>query len=194
MVRVGVLAAQGAVSEHINALDRAFFEFGIDGESVVVKSKKDIDGLDALIIPGGESTTISKFLDKTGIGKDIVDRVLNNDFPVMGTCAGCIIMAREIDDNNVKTLGIMDIGVKRNAFGRQGESFEAYINIEGFSKPYRAIFIRAPIIEKVWGDAEILARFKDKIVSVREKRLLALSFHPELTDDLRIHKMFLDFI
>lgn len=114
----------------------------------------------------------------------------------MGTCAGCVLLASEMTDNtqNVKLLSAMDTLVKRNAFGRQRESFEKNIDIKGFTEPYNAVFIRAPVIEKVWGNCEILAAVDKKIVMARQGNLLALSFHPELTDDLRIHKYFLDMI
>ena len=114
----------------------------------------------------------------------------------MGTCAGCVILASNLSDNfnDVKPLSAIDMQVKRNAFGRQRESFEKNIDIKGFSKPFNAVFIRAPIIEKVWGECEILSKIDKKIIMVRQGPFLALSFHPELTDDLRIHKYFLDLI
>jgi len=114
----------------------------------------------------------------------------------MGTCAGCVILANKITDNfkDIKILSAMNMQVKRNAFGRQRESFEKNIKIKGFSKPFNAVFIRAPIIEKVWGNCEVLAKIDKKIIMAREGSFLALSFHPELTDDLRIHEYFLDMI
>jgi 5'-phosphate synthase pdxT subunit len=114
----------------------------------------------------------------------------------MGTCAGCVLLAKELFDNNkdVKLLHAMDMQVERNAFGRQKESFEKNININGFSSPYCAVFIRAPLIKKVWGKCEVIAEMDKKIVMARQDKFLALSFHPELTDDLRIHRYFLDMI
>ena len=114
----------------------------------------------------------------------------------MGTCAGCVILASKISDstNVVKLLSALNMQVKRNAFGRQRESFEKNIKIKGFSKPFNAVFIRAPIIEKVWGDCDVLAKIEEKIIMAREGPFLALSFHPELTDDLRIYKYFIDMI
>lgn len=123
-------------------------------------------------------------------------RIKEKNLPIMGTCAGCVILASKITDNSndVKLLSAMDIQVKRNAYGRQRESFEKNIEIKGFSELYNAVFIRAPIIEKIWGNCEILAKLDNKIVMVRQDNLLALSFHPELTENIRIHKYFLDMI
>jgi len=193
---IGVIGAQGAISEHITMMKNAFLEKNISGDVLIVKNKEDVDGIDALIIPGGESTTISSILYNTGIYDALLKRIKKNDLPIMGTCAGCVILAREITDNfnEIKNLSAISMKVKRNAFGRQKDSFEKNIEIKGFSKPFNAVFIRAPIIEKVWSNCEILAKIDEKIVMVKEKKFLALSFHPELTDDLRIHKYFLDMI
>ena len=149
-----------------------------------------------MIIPGGESSTISRSFIKSGIYDAIIQRLRQNNLPIMGTCAGCILLAKEIigDKGNTKLLNAIDMQVKRNAFGRQKESFEINVKIKGFSKPYHAVFIRAPIIKKVWGKCEILAKMDEKIIAARQDKFLALSFHPELTDDLRIHRYFLDMI
>ena len=149
-----------------------------------------------MVFPGGECTTISRILYKSELHDAISKRIKENNLPVMGTCAGCVILASEMTDNtiDVNLLSAMDIHVKRNAFGRQRESFEKNINIKGFSEPYNAVFIRAPVIKKVWGNCEVLAEVDKKIVMTRQDNLLALSFHPELTDDLRIHKNFFDMI
>jgi len=166
----------------------------LDGSVVIVRHKKQIDEIDALIIPGGESSTISKILDKSGMYDVIFQRVKDNTLPIMGTCAGCVLLAKKIvgKSGETKPLCAIDIEVERNAFGRQKESFERSIEFKGFLKPYHAVFIRAPVIKKVWGTCEILAKIDKKIVAARQDKFLAVSFHPELTDDLRLHKYFLE--
>ena len=195
-ISIGVIGIQGAVSEHIVSMEKTLQEANTPGEVFVIKNKDQMKQVNALILPGGESTTISRELYKTGLNDVIYDRIKNDGLPVMGTCAGCVLLASELTDNtkDVKLLSAMNMAVKRNAFGRQRESFEKAINIEGFSEPYDAVFIRAPVIEKTWGNCEILAKIENKIVMAKQDDLLALSFHPELTDDLRIHKYFLDTI
>jgi 5'-phosphate synthase pdxT subunit len=195
-VSIGVLGIQGAISEHITSMTNALKETNTSGEVFFVKYKKEIDDIDALILPGGESTTISKNLYKSDLHDVIIKRIEENNLPIMGTCAGCVLLAKELVDNNkdVKLLHAMDMQVERNAFGRQRESFEKNIDINGFSSPYTAVFIRAPLIKNVWGKCEVLATMDKKIVMARQDKFLALSFHPELTDDLRIHRYFLDMI
>jgi 5'-phosphate synthase pdxT subunit len=196
-VCVGVLGIQGAVSEHINAMTNALNETGYNGNTFVVKQKEDIKNIDALIIPGGESSTISKVLHNSDLYDTVSKRTTENDLAVMGTCAGCVILAKEILNDpkkEIKQLSQMDIQVERNAFGRQKDSFERIIKIKDFSLPYNAVFIRAPIIRKTWGKCKALAKIDEKIVMARQDRRLALSFHPELTDDIRIHKYFLEMI
>jgi 5'-phosphate synthase pdxT subunit len=140
---IGILAVQGAVSEHFNAMTNTLIESNIKGEIIFVYNKNDIKKIDALILPGGESTTISKILYKNGMHEIIHDRVRKNNLPIMGTCAGCVILAKKLtdDDNKVRLLKVMDMQVERNSFGRQRESFEKNIIIEGFSEPYNAVFI-----------------------------------------------------
>ena len=195
-VSIGVLGIQGAISEQITSMTNALKETNTSGEVFFVKYKKEIDDIDALILPGGESTTISRNLYKSDLHDAIIKRIEENSLPIMGTCAGCVLLAKELFDNNkdVKLLHAMDMQVERNAFGRQRESFEKNIDINGFSSPYTAVFIRAPLIKKVWGKCEVLAEIDKKIVMARQDKFLALSFHPELTDDLRIHRYFLDII
>jgi 5'-phosphate synthase pdxT subunit len=179
-MRIGVLSIQGDVSEHLSIVEKTLKEMSIKGNAVPVKKNLRID---ALIIPGGESTTISKIMKKTGL----FDEIKKLDIPVMGTCAGCVLMDR-------KHLGLMDMDVERNAFGRQKESFEADIKIKGFRESYHGVFIRAPVITNVYGECKILAKFENRIVMAQEDNRLALSFHPELTDDTKIHKYFLSLI
>jgi 5'-phosphate synthase pdxT subunit len=192
-ISIGVIGIQGAVSEHISSMEKALIDSNQSGEVFWIKNKNEIEKVDGLILPGGECTTISRILYKSGFNKVISDRIKENNLPIMGTCAGCVILSSGIsdEDNDVKLLSAMDMQVKRNAFGRQRESFEKKINIKDFSEPYNAVFIRAPVIEKVWGNCQILAKIDKKIVMARQGNLLALSFHPELTNDLRIHKYFL---
>lgn len=195
-ISVGVIGIQGAISEHVTTMKKALKKTNTSGRVFVIKNPMEIEDIDALILPGGESTTISRILYKSGLHDAITKKVEENNLPIMGTCAGCVILASEMIDNtkDVKLLSAMDMHVKRNAFGRQRESFEQIIEIKGFSEPYNAVFIRAPAIEKVWGNCKILGKINKKIVMARQGNLLALSFHPELTDDLRIHKYFLDII
>jgi pyridoxal 5'-phosphate synthase pdxT subunit len=196
IVTIGVVSIQGAVTEHLASLNRVFNEEHQSGKAILVRKPQDIDTCEAVIIPGGESTTISRFLVSTGIYERLQRRIEQNDIALMGTCAGCVLLAKEQTDTkaDVKLLGVMDMQVERNAFGRQKESFERPVEIKGFSSPFHAIFIRAPLITKTWADCEVLATVDKKIVMARQKNHLALSFHPELTNDLRIHRFFLEML
>lgn len=194
---IGILGIQGAISEHVTAMANILKERSdIDGKAFVVRNKREIDEINALILPGGESSTIYRVLDKSGLYDAINKKIRENSLPIMGTCAGCVLLGNEIVNNTkeIKPLNAMDMQVERNAFGRQKESFEQNIDIKGFSSPYNAVFIRAPIIKKTWGKCEILAKMDKKIVAARQGKFLALSFHPELIGDLRIHEYFLDMI
>jgi 5'-phosphate synthase pdxT subunit len=196
IVTIGVVSFQGAVSEHLVTMNRVFQKEKQKGQVILVRQSRDIDVCDALIIPGGESTTISRILVNSGMHEVIRKRMDQEDIALMGTCAGCVLLAKELTDTNVdvQLLQAMDMQVERNAFGRQKESFERAISIKGVSTPYNAVFIRAPVITKVWGPCEILATLGKEIVMARQNKYLALSFHPELTDDLRIHRYFLKMI
>ncbi len=188
-MRVGVLAAQGAFTEHIHHLRR------LNVETVPVRTPAELKGLDALIMPGGESTTISWLMEEYNLYAPI-KRMAGKGMPILGTCAGMILLCNDIvDSNGVKPLGLMDISVRRNAFGRQTESFEIDLAIPALGKkPFPGVFIRAPLIEKV-NSGEVLARLDDgTIVAARQGQFLAAAFHPELTDDLRFHQYFLDII
>ncbi len=185
MVKVGVLALQGDVREHVRALDQA------GATPVPVKSPGDLASVDALVIPGGESTTIGKLLERFGLLQPVVERA-HSGMPLFGTCAGLILMAKEIVGSELAPhrLDLMDIAVRRNAYGRQVDSFEADLDVEGLDAPLRAAFIRAPVVEGVGDGVEVLARWEGQPVLVRQGRLLAASFHPEITGDPRLHELF----
>lgn len=195
-INIGIIGVQGAVSEHLKSMEKLFLETNTPGKIFIIYDIEKLDKIDGLIIPGGEATTISKILVKTGLFDKILELIKQKNIAIMGTCAGCILLSKKVINNNkeVKCLNVMKMHVKRNAFGRQKESFEQEIIIKGFSEPYNAVFIRAPIIKKTYDDCEILAKINDKIIMARQDKLLALAFHPELTNDLRIHKYFLGMI
>ena len=184
-MKIGVLAIQGDFAEHILMLKR------LGAETAEVRLPAHLDELDGLIMPGGESTTIGKLAVDYGLLEPL--RVFGKTHPVWGTCAGAILLSKDARRDQ-PLLGLMDITVQRNGFGRQVDSFEADLAIPELGKggPYHAIFIRAPIIEAVEGDAKILSKLSDgRIVAVQQGSLLATSFHPELTDDARFHDYFL---
>ncbi|CAM4491272.1 MAG: pyridoxal 5'-phosphate synthase glutaminase subunit PdxT [Paenibacillus macerans] len=186
-MKVGVLALQGAVGEHIRSLESA----GASGTAV--KRTEQLSELDGLIIPGGESTTIGKLMRKYGFIEAIQD-FSREGKPLFGTCAGLIVMAKEIEGGEESHLGLMDIKVSRNAFGRQRESFETDLEVKGLDAPLRAVFIRAPLITAAGPGVEVLSTYKDEIVTARQGHLLVSSFHPELTDDFSLHAYFVEMI
>jgi 5'-phosphate synthase pdxT subunit len=194
-VRIGVIGIQGNVSEHVDALKRALFERNEQAEIVTIKHKGQVPTCDALVLPGGESTTLGKLLVKEGIS-DEIKAMHAAGMPIMGTCAGLILLAKEGDEQVRKThqhlLGLMDIHVNRNAFGRQRESFETKIDLFFLETPYNAVFIRAPAITYAGKDVKVLGTLDNMIVAAEQGNLLALAFHPELTSDSRIHQYFLD--
>lgn len=186
---VGVLSLQGAYIEHIDKLNKIS---GVKG--VEVKRKEDFDKIDGLIIPGGESTTIGKLLERYNL-LDYLKTLILEGLPVFGTCAGLILLSKKIENYHYQpTLGIFDVTIKRNAFGAQINSMEIDLKIKEFDIPYKAIFIRAPVVKEVGNSIEILAEVEEGPVFIRHGKILGASFHPELTDDLRIHKMFIDII
>jgi pyridoxal 5'-phosphate synthase pdxT subunit len=189
--RIGVLALQGDVSEHIAALERAMLG---QGEVVEIRKRGQMEQCQGLVLPGGESTAIFRQLERSGLTGELKAAAISGK-PILATCAGLVLVSKEIDgkegDARVKPLGLMDIKISRNAFGPQRESFEADLEIEGLERPYRAVFIRAPAIAEVGSGVQVLAKVGDKVVAARQKNLLALAFHPELTDDKRIHQIFL---
>jgi len=188
-VKVGVLALQGDVSEHIQAFEAALHVWGEDAPSVIpVRSAREISGLDALAIPGGESTTISRLIDKN----EMRGALLEFSGGIFATCAGMVLVASEVDDPRVRPLGLVDLVVARNAFGRQRDSHEAMLDVAGLSEPFHAIFIRAPVAAQAGPGVEILAATDQGIVAARQGKHMAFSFHPELSGDLRLHMLFLD--
>lgn len=188
-MRIGVLASQGAFVEHIVILQH------LDVEAVPVRLPQELAGVDGLIIPGGESTSIGKLMLDYNLVTEI-RTLAKNGLPILGTCAGMILLAGKISDLDVEPLGVMDITVRRNAFGRQRESFETELSIPVLGeKPFPGVFIRAPIIEQVNSGTEVLAKLNDGTkVAARQGKLVASAFHPELTSDLRFHQYFLDIV
>ncbi|RIX50941.1 pyridoxal 5'-phosphate synthase glutaminase subunit PdxT [Paenibacillus nanensis] len=186
-MKIGVLALQGAVAEHIRSLEAA------GAEAVAVKRVEQLDELNGLVIPGGESTTIGKLMRKYGFMEAIREFSAQGK-PLFGTCAGLIVLADRIEGQDEAHLRLMDMTVARNAFGRQRESFETDLDVKGIDEPIRAVFIRAPLIKSVGEDVEVLSTYKDEIVTARQGTLLAASYHPELTDDYRLHAYFLDMV
>jgi 5'-phosphate synthase pdxT subunit len=188
-MRIGVLASQGAFVEHIAILRQ------LEVEALPVRLPQELAGLDGLIIPGGESTSISKLMLSYNLMNE-VRNLAQNGLPIFGTCAGMILLASKISDLDVEPLGVMDITVGRNAFGRQRESFETELSIPVLGeKPFPGVFIRAPVIERANGKVEILARLADGTgVAARQGKLVASAFHPELTSDFRFHQYFLDIV
>ncbi len=187
-MKVGVLALQGASRRHLDVLS----ELGCTG--VAVKRPEHLLDVDRMIIPGGESTTISKLLDLSGIRQPLAER-LAAGMPVLGTCAGMILLASEVTDGrpDQRSFGAIDIGVKRNGYGRQVESFEVDLDISVVvGGPFHAVFIRAPRVERCGPDVEVLATFDDDVVACRQANVVATSFHPELTDDLRFHHWWIE--
>jgi len=184
-MKIGVLALQGSVEEHVKMLKKC----GV--EPFLVKLPRDLKEINGLIIPGGESITIGKLMRQYGIDKAIKRRY-SDGMPIYGTCAGAILLAKNIVGSNQNKLGLMDISIKRNDYGRQIDSFEAELDI--FDKPFNGIFIRAPVISGVHDGCKILSRFENKPVMVEQGNLLVSTFHPELTDDLSIHKYFVEMV
>lgn len=182
---IGIIALQGAVREHAAALGQA------GATPVVVKQTGELACLDGLIIPGGESTTIGKLMVKYGFIDAIKDFAAQGR-PIYGTCAGLILVAKRVSEGTQPWLELMDIEARRNAFGRQQESFEAAVEIATFDKPFTGVFIRAPWIEKAGLGVTVLAEYDGKIVMAEEKNVLVTAFHPELTDDTRVHEYFIN--
>ncbi len=185
---VGVLALQGDVVEHLGALE----ESGV--QALAVKSKEDLGRVDGLIIPGGESTTVMKLLDRFELAEPVIART-RAGMPLWGTCMGMIVVARNVTGTQQPTLGLMDISVRRNAFGRQNESAEVSLPIPVLGgKDFPAVFIRAPWVERAGRAVEVLAERGGRAVMVRQENMLATSFHPELSGDRRVHEYFMQMV
>jgi 5'-phosphate synthase pdxT subunit len=187
MTKVGVLALQGAFREHREVLD------ALGVETVEVRTPAELGALDALILPGGESTTMSQLLDSSGVRAPLAE-LLADGLPVLGTCAGMILLAREVVDGrpDQQSFGAIDVAVRRNAYGRQRDSFEAELDVDGLpGGSFPGVFIRAPRIESVGEYVEVLARHEDVPVLARQGNVVVTSFHPELSGDLRLHEWFL---
>lgn len=188
MPTVGVLTIQGDFAKHIEALERIGAG---DLEIVEVRSPEELEHVDRLIIPGGESTTVGLLLDRYGLGPAIRQKAAEGT-PIWGTCMGMILMAKEVENRpGQQTLGLLDIAVRRNAFGAQVHSFEDEVPILGMDKPVTGVFIRAPIVSRVGEGVEAIGSYKGEVVAVRQGKLLGTSFHPELTEDTRMHEWFL---
>lgn len=186
-MKIGILALQGAFQEHKNILD------SLNIDNCLVKTKEQLKDIDGIILPGGESTAIGKLLRDFDILEPLKEKI-KNGFPVFGTCSGMILLAEKLSNSEVVHLGVMGIEVKRNAYGRQLGSFETLGDFKGIDKKVKMVFIRAPYVENIKEGAEILSVINGNITAVREKNMLAVSFHPELTDDTSVHEYFLDIV
>jgi 5'-phosphate synthase pdxT subunit len=187
-VKVGVLALQGDVREHTQSLDE------LGAHAVEVRVPDDLVAVDALVLPGGESTTIARLLEFSGLFTPVAER-LAAGMPALGTCAGMILLATEVLDGrpDQRSFGAIDLTVRRNAFGRQRDSFEADLEVDGIAGgPFRAVFIRAPYVERVGTGVEVLACVDEHPVLCRKGSIVVSSFHPELVDDLRLHQLFVE--
>jgi 5'-phosphate synthase pdxT subunit len=196
---IGVLALQGAVEEHIAAAKLALKEMGIDGSVKQVKTVGDVDAVQGLIIPGGESTVIGRLsiINRT---LQVIKQRIYDGMPVLGTCAGLILLARKVYDRVLgetrqPTLGVMDVVVERNAFGRQRESFEVELEIPIIGeRKFKAVFIRAPAIREIGPQVKVIAKLDNIIVAAQQNNIIGTAFHPELTDDTRIHQLLINMI
>lgn len=185
-MKIGVLSLQGGVIEHINHINK------LGHEGIEIKNLEDIKGLRGIILPGGESTTIGKLLKERNMLIPLREKIISG-FPVWGTCAGMIILAKYIEGSSVEHLKVMDIKVKRNAYGSQINSFKKDVVInEISSEPMPLVFIRGPLITEVFSDVKIICTINDKIVAAKQNNMFATAFHPELTDNLEVHKYFIN--
>jgi 5'-phosphate synthase pdxT subunit len=196
VLKIGVVAIQGAVSEHVESLKLAMEKLGLNGTVNLVKKPTDLEEVQGTVIPGGESTVIGRVAERTGLLKALKEKV-EGVMPVFGTCAGVILLAKEVCDArlgkvNQPLVGVMDLKVVRNYYGRQKESFEVDLEIPAIGdRPFRGVFIRAPAIETVGGNVKVLALYEGLPVLVQQEKMLAATFHPELARDTRIHELFL---
>ncbi|ERG88944.1 MAG: pyridoxal 5''-phosphate synthase, glutaminase subunit Pdx2 [halophilic archaeon J07HX5] len=184
----GVIAVQGDVSEHAAAIKQAGGAHGTETTVREVRESGVVPDCDVLLLPGGESTTISRLLAQAEIAEEIIAHV-DGGKPMLATCAGLIVAAEEANDNRVETLDLLDVSIERNAFGRQRDSFEAELTLAGLADPFPAVFIRAPVVDRVGDGVEVLARWDGDPVAVRQGPVVATAFHPELTGDPRLHDL-----
>jgi len=187
MVKIGVLGLQGAVREHVKSVEAS------GAEAVVVKRIEQLEEIDGLILPGGESTTMRRLIDKYDFMEPL-RTFAKSGKPMFGTCAGMILLAKTLIGYEEAHIGAMDITVERNAFGRQKDSFEAALSIEGVGEDFVGVFIRAPYVVEVADNVEVLSKHGDRMVAVRQDQFLAASFHPELTDDHRVTAYFVEMV
>ena len=187
-LQAGVVAVQGDVSEHAEAIERAGAAHGTETSVVEIRESGLVPDCDALLLPGGESTTISRLVHREGIAPEIEAHVAAGK-PLLATCAGLILLSTDANDDRVDTLDLLDVTVERNAFGRQRDSFEAPLDVVGLDDPFPAVFIRAPVVGSVGENVEVLATWEDRPVAVRQGPVVGTAFHPELTPDSRIHDL-----
>ena len=198
-LQVGVLAIQGDVQENILSTKKALADLGIDGTVTDVKTADDVQKLDGLIIPGGESTTIGQ-LSLVNSSLRVIKEKIERGMPVLGICAGMILLSKTADDRvvgktNQPLLDLLDVKLERNSFGRQRESFEAEIALDSINIPkFNGVFIRAPSVSEASSDVEILAKFNEKVVAIKKGNIIGTAFHPELTQDVSLHKYFVNLI
>ena len=199
-IKIGVLSIQGDIEENIQACKEALNETGITGEVIEVKNYEEILDVDGLIIPGGESTVISIMMSLNQSNWEKLKQKISEGLPVLGTCAGMIILAKRVLDKTIgetqqKLLKSLDVTIERNAFGRQHESFETDLNIPIIGeRPFKAVFIRGPIVKETGKDVQILSKYNDKIVAVQQNNIIGTSFHPELAEDNRFYSHFIRMI
>lgn len=184
----GVIGVQGDVSEHVDAIKRAAATHDHSVEVHSIREAGLIPECDLLSMPGGESTTISRLLHREGIDTEVIAHVKAGK-PLLATCAGLIVSSRDCADERVDELGLLDVSVERNAFGRQRDSFETDLDIDGLESPFHAVFIRAPVVQSVGAGVEVLSTHREYPVAVREGPVVGTAFHPELTDDPRLHEL-----
>jgi len=198
-LNIGVLAIQGDVQENILSTKKALEELNLDGNVIDVKTAQEIDSLDGLIIPGGESTTIGQLSLVNSSLKEMKEKI-EKGMPVLGICAGMILLSKTADDRivgktNQPLLDLLDVKLERNSFGRQRESFEADVSMDSINIPkFRGVFIRAPSVSDAGSDVQVLSKFNEKIIAVKKGNIIGTSFHPELTRDVSLHKYFVNLI
>ena len=195
-IKIGVLSIQGDIEENVQACKEALNETGITGEVIEVKTHDEILDVDGLIIPGGESTVISTMMSLNQSNWETLKQKISEGLPVLGTCAGMIILAKRVLDKTIgetqqKLIKILDVTIERNSFGRQHESFETDLNIPIIGdRPFKAVFIRGPIVKETGNNVQILSKYNDKIVAVQQNNIIGTSFHPELAEDNRFYTHF----